>query len=207
MAVMLLTQCTADNMLELMDEERKAATSAFPGTENNVYWTSTEWTELGAAVYVDFRDGSVNADDFSKDPQNFVRCVANVDAGGTPSKDAQEFHSVYFPIAATGQVKSYAEGDDGYHKDMLPTQAFVNNHDGTVTDAVTGLVWLRCSLGESGLPDNTEICKNVHVKYKWADAVNACLNLEYAGRNDWFLPTFSELTSLVDYGRANPAIK
>lgn len=201
---MLMSRCTGEDMLDLMDAEKRAATTAFPGTENAPYWTSTEWTFWGAAVYVDFKDGTVNADVY---PGNlhYVRCVANADSGGTGT-DPQEFHSVYFPIASTGQHTSYLTGDDGYYEELLPDQNFINNGDGTVTDQITGLLWMRCSLGEEGNPDALQLCTGVHGKYEWADAINACLNLEFAGRNDWVLPTFSELSSLVDYGKENPAI-
>ncbi len=201
----IASACTDENLLSIMDSEKQAATISFPGTENAPYWTSTEWTAWGAAVYIDYSDGTVNADEFSGN-LHYVRCVANVNPGGTGS-DVQEFHSVYFPIAATGQRKSYAEGDDGYFSGFLPSQSFQNNNNGTVTDLVTGLIWTRCSLGPDGIVDTTPLCTGVHQKYIWADAVNACLNLKHAGRSDWFLPTLSELASLVDYGRANPAIR
>lgn len=203
--ISFISGCTDEEMLALMDAEKQAATQVFPGTEYSPYWTSTEWTSVGAAVYVDFTDGNVNADVYPGNV-NYVRCVANVDPGGTGT-DPQEFHAVYFGISASGQIKSFVEGDDGFYKSQLPSQSFRNNGDGTVTDMITGLVWTRCSLGSNGTVDSSELCTGVHQKYEWTDAINACLNLEYAGRIDWFLPTFSELVSLVDYGRANPAIR
>lgn len=204
-AVFCLYSCTDENVLGLMDLEKQAATQAFPGTEYSPYWTSTEWTSCGAAVYVDFSDGTVNADEYPGN-MHYVRCVANVDPGGVGS-DPQEFHSVYFPIAATGQKESIREGDDGYYQSHLTPLNFRKNSDGTVTDTISGLIWTRCSLIEGGIPDSTALCTEVHKKYEWADALDACLNLEYAGRSDWFLPTLPELSSLVDYGRANPAIR
>ncbi|MCX7678917.1 MAG: DUF1566 domain-containing protein [Spirochaetes bacterium] len=202
----MLVSCNAQDLLDSVEEEVQATTTAFPGTEKDVYWTSTEWTSLGAAVYVDFRDGSVNADEY---PGNlyFVRCVANVDLGGTPQSDPQEFHSMYFSLSATGQEESFIEGDDGFYRNHLPSQQFKNNGDGTVTDLITGLVWTRCSLSSEGQVDSSSLCTGTHQRYEWADALNACLNLVYAGRDDWFLPTFAELVSLVNYHKANPAIR
>lgn len=206
MMFVAVNYCTSDNIKSAIDEEITASTIAFPGTEKEPYWTVTEWTSLGAAVYVDFRDGSVNADEY---PENlyYVRCVANVDPGDNPVNDPQEFHAMYFNISATGQQKVFVEGDDGYYAEQLPSQRFQNNGNGTITDLNTGLVWTRCSLSADGKVDSTPLCTDAHEKYEWADAIDACLNLEYGGRGDWFLPTFAELVSLVDYSKGNPAIR
>ena len=49
------------------------------------------------------------------------------------------------PLSKTGQTTSYATGDDG---DLqvgieLPEPRFYDNQDGTITDALTGLIWLK----------------------------------------------------------------
>ena len=70
-----------------------------------------------------------------------------------------------------------------------------DNHDGTVTDERTGLMW------EQGL------CPR---RYTWADATKvriAELNVAaLGGHTDWRLPTRAELVSLVDDTRLDPAI-
>ena len=70
-----------------------------------------------------------------------------------------------------------------------------DNHDGTVTDERTGLMW------EQGL------CPR---RYTWADATKvriAELNVAaLGGHTDWRLPTRAELVSLVDDTRYDPAI-
>jgi len=65
------------------------------------------------------------------------------------------------------------------------------NSEDVVTDNCTGLQWQRFT-------SETE--------FTWCDALNFCDDLRYAGRDDWRLPNVRELDSLVDYGRARPAI-
>lgn len=62
--------------------------------------------------------------------------------------------------------------------------------DGTVLDAVTGLVWQRQDDGQW---------------HAWAEAGPLCDGLTLGGRDDWRLPGPRELASLVDYGRSDPA--
>lgn len=40
----------------------------------------------------------------------------------------------------------------------------------------------------------------------WPDAVTACNNLVYSGRDAWRLPNLRELQSLIDYGHYAPAL-
>ena len=49
------------------------------------------------------------------------------------------------PVEQTGQTTSYATGDDGDHEKGVEWQnpRFTDNGDGTVTDNLTGLIWLK----------------------------------------------------------------
>lgn len=67
---------------------------------------------------------------------------------------------------------------------------FIDNKNGTVTDTSAGLVWQQAR-GE---------------KMTWEKALSYCKNLSLGGRNNWRLPDVSELQSLVDYARHDPAI-
>jgi hypothetical protein len=72
---------------------------------------------------------------------------------------------------------------------------YTDNGDGTVTDNVTGLMWQKAI--SATLPPPYQI---------WNDAVAACRNLRLAGYDNWRLPSAIELLSIVDYGKAQPAI-
>ena len=63
--------------------------------------------------------------------------------------------------------------------------------NGIVTDSFTGLKWQK---------------KHSSSKMPYDSAVNYCNNLTIDGENGWRLPTITELQTLVDYGKVNPAI-
>ena len=49
------------------------------------------------------------------------------------------------PVEKTGQTTSYATGDDGDLEKGVswPNPRFTDNLDGTITDNLTGLIWLK----------------------------------------------------------------
>lgn len=105
-------------------------------------------------------------------------------------------------LAATGQRASYAPGDDGAVQKGAGWGAsrFADNGDGSVTDTVTGLVWLK----DAGcLPAGS-----------WAAAIaeanalgsGACGLTDGSKAGDWRVPNLHELESLVDVSAAHPAL-
>ncbi|MGA9068666.1 MAG: DUF1566 domain-containing protein [Terracidiphilus sp.] len=105
-------------------------------------------------------------------------------------------------LPATGQSVSYASGDDGAIKKGVawPGVRFTDNQDGTVTDHLTGLVWLKdagCfapSLFAAALADANQL------------ANGACGLTDGSKAGDWRMPNINELESLVDPSRSNPAL-
>jgi hypothetical protein len=108
------------------------------------------------------------------------------------------------PVPKTGQTASIATGDDGdLEKGVAsPNPRFTDNGNGTITDNLTGLTWLK---NASCLGQQT-----------WANALaaanalaspNVACGLEDGSvAGDWRLPNIRELHSLVDYGTSNPAL-
>jgi hypothetical protein len=76
--------------------------------------------------------------------------------------------------------------------DNLATAANLQkNGNGTVTDNSTGLVWQQ---GENGM-------------MSWESAAEYCQEkVNLGGKNDWRLPNYEELRSIVDYTKMNPAV-
>ena len=74
--------------------------------------------------------------------------------------------------------------------------AFTVNADGTVSDSETGLVWDRCSWGQTGADCSGGLADSSF----WGDAlVNAIAanGSAYKGYTDWRMPNVKELESLV----------
>lgn len=78
----------------------------------------------------------------------------------------------------------------------------IDNYDGTVTDPVSGLTWMRCAYGQ--VWDAAKgTCNGNPLAVNWSTAMVAPQGL--AGQFDWRLPNIRELYALVDYSRSGPA--
>jgi len=130
-------------------------------------------------------------------------------------------------VPKTGQTECWDEdgnkidckgtGQDGeYQLGVLPVDApifdnpytvygwtgirFTDNNDGTVTDNLTGLIWLKNA--------------NCFGWQTWTEALSDCNNLasgscgltDWSSAGDWRLPNVNELHSLVDPTQRNPPL-
>jgi len=100
-----------------------------------------------------------------------------------------------YPIVDTGQDHCYGEnrtipcpktgedyfGQDAQHDGNRPS--YKDNGDGTVTDRVTGLMWVKAR-GE---------------KMTWEDAASGASACKAGGYSDWRMPTVKELYSLIQF--------
>ena len=85
----------------------------------------------------------------------------------------------------------------------LAAKTYSDNGDGTVTDPTTGLVWMRCSMGQ--IWDGTT-CTGTAKSFTF-DGANALTGkVTFAGKSDWRLPNIRELQTIVDRSVFNPAI-
>jgi hypothetical protein len=105
-------------------------------------------------------------------------------------------------VQKTWQTTSYATGDDGDLGKGIdwPNPRFADNGDGTVTDNLTGLIWLKNA--------------NCFGLRTWNDALSDCsgLNSGESGltdgseTGDWRLPNRNELSSLLNSDFYGPAV-
>jgi hypothetical protein len=105
-------------------------------------------------------------------------------------------------VSKTGQSASHASGDDGDLEKgaAWPVPRFTDNGDGTVTDNLTGLIWLEEA--------------NCFGQEKWLDALNDCASLadgscgltDGSSGGDWRVPNIKELLSLIHYGVSLPVL-
>jgi len=84
-----------------------------------------------------------------------------------------------------------------------PEANFTTIPDGTATDNTTGLMWMRCSLGQEW---NGNTCIGTATTFSWAEALNAAAAQEFAGYADWRLPNKNELESIIEGSCSLPAI-
>jgi hypothetical protein len=85
----------------------------------------------------------------------------------------------------------------------LKVDEFVDNSDGTVTDERLGLIWMRCSLGQSWV-DGT--CTGDASELTWQQALQTAHGYQYAEQLGWRVPNMKELASLTERNCVRPAI-
>jgi len=118
----------------------------------------------------------------------------------------------YAPVAKTGQTTSYRTHDDGDLRKGVawPTPRFTDKNDGTVTDNLTNLIWLKnanCAGAKVNWNTAIDYCAALY------DGCTSCLGTEGdcslsdgSSAGDWRLPNRNELLSLVDIAYFNPAL-
>ena len=152
----------------------------FNSVQAQRYWSSSTWAwDLGMnyAWLVDMSDGSVIGTPKSNGYR--VLAVRSGQTGGTVS------------LPRTGQIASYATGDDGDLEMVVawPVPRFTDNGNGTITDNLTALVWEQSPSGTSN----------------WANALDYANDLVLGGHDNWRLPNRKELRSLINYAKADTA--
>jgi hypothetical protein len=109
----------------------------------------------------------------------------------------------YAPVPKTGQTTSYGTRDDGdLEKGVAwPSPRFTDNLNGTVTDKLTGLIWLKNGnyFGEKTWVEALQVANELQS--------NIVLGLTDGSKaGDWRLPNVNELQSLLDHRKFNPAL-
>lgn len=123
-------------------------------------------------------------------------------------------HAGTIQLPKTGQTTPYSTGDDGTLQKgigWIASTRFNDNGNGTITDKLTGLIWLK---NASCLETIGGVVKYGYGYVTWANAITWCNNLasgscgltDASTAGQWRLPNITELESLVDAERYNPAL-
>ena len=132
--------------------------------------------------------------------------AGNLDPSGSPGPTMKTLDEIYDKLETidgklggvekTGQTTSYHTGDDGdLQKGVAwPVPRFTDNGDGTVTDNLTELIWLKNA--------------SRFDKKTWEEACDACNALaddgselmDSSSAGNWRLPNVKELQSLIHFG-------
>ena len=193
-----------------------ATSAGLTGTMTNtgaVIYTPTTITQTVAAGYHNGEgkvkgDGDLAAANIKKDVEIFgvtgtftttIYPAAVPKTGQTTCYDAS---GNTVTCANTGQDGELQKGLD------LPSPRFTDNSDGTVTDNLTGLIWLKnanCTETVGGVSGGAN---------NWADALTFANNLasgncglsDGSSAGNWRLPNRFELESLINLGYFDPTL-
>jgi hypothetical protein len=108
-------------------------------------------------------------------------------------------------VDAFGPIFCAGTGQDGDVQAgvALPTPRFKDNRDGTVTDRLTNLRWLK-DLNCLGMPSWSE--GFTRIAYLNTGVNFSCAEYTAGTFGDWRMPNINELLSLINYGFLAPAI-
>ena len=110
------------------------------------------------------------------------------------------------------RLVSSSAGVESYFGDYSDNR-YTDNLDGTISDARTGLMWTKCSYGQTYDGNDADldgiICEGSVAFGDWTQAfgwaAESDANADY-GYSGWRLPNAKELSSIVDFGSFKPAI-
>jgi hypothetical protein len=131
-------------------------------------------------------------------------------------------HAAAIHLPRTGQTTCYNAwgvvincantGQDGEKQIgvVLPFPRFIDNKNGTVTDDLTGLIWLK----NANCTDTVGGIVRAGGLLDWQSALTWSNNLangkcglsDNSAAGNWRLPNIHELRSLIDYSRHDPAL-
>ena len=148
-----------------------------------------------------------NPDGTSCTPSPFTVTVAIPDSGQTPLQCTEYVFTG--PGGWEWQRKDCSGfqpgedyyGQDGHYHSEMNQPDLVVNGDGTVTDNLTQLMWTRCAAGQNQLS-----CSGNPTYINHDDAIIYCQDLDFAGYDDWSLPSVVEMIHVANYSIDNSVL-
>lgn len=71
-------------------------------------------------------------------------------------------------------------------------ERYIDNGNGTIKDTKTGLMWKKCSEGQTG-----NNCAGKAGEYTWNQAMKQFSRVNFTNYDNWRIPTMHELKSLI----------
>jgi hypothetical protein len=168
--------------------------NGFSNVKSALYWTATTAVNASQALGVMMTSGALSA--MTKANNRSGSYFITVRSTGSESP---------YKVPESGQNISYAPGDDADEQSggLWPEPRFTDNGDGTVTDNLTGLMWLKDG-----------VCLG---KQTWDDALSAIGGLNAnpepyncdgysAEYTNWRMPNIRELESLINFGASDSSL-
>jgi quinol monooxygenase YgiN len=167
----------------------------FKNAKMSIYWTSTTLTAAPTLAWMTTLGIGPTVFDLKINDNRMWPVRGTGRVAQTGQKVGWDAHGQ--PVADLEGTGQDGETQAGV---PAPNPRFVDNQDGTVTDRLTGLVWLK-NADAFGLRT-------------WDQALAACNSLSMfdhglgdgSAPGDWRLPNIKEIESLVDYGNVGPSI-
>lgn len=169
----------------------------FTTAQSSGYWSSTTAPNHADSAYYVYMDAGYTHFDGKGETAYFV-AVRGVSDGPAP-------------VWKTGQTIVRQAGDDGDLQTGTPwpSPRFIDHNDGTVTDQLTGLTWLK-NANCAGSPRGWDAALNDVAHLNATGTMNAqgCGDTSNGGshQTDWRLPNIKELRSLNDFSAYNPTV-
>ncbi|MEO8155310.1 MAG: DUF1566 domain-containing protein [Rhizobacter sp.] len=170
---------------------------------NSDYAVYAQKSGLGFGASVGDAAGSVTKFDFNGLYRTVIRFATMpahdvTNANFTASRAGDKIAS----LPRTGQSASYASGDDfaAHSGTAWPGTRFTDNGNGTVTDHLTGLAWLK----DAGCMSPMSWSAALTAASQLANGACGLTDASTAGQ--WRMPNANELESLVDVSQVNPAV-
>lgn len=165
------------------------AVRPFSNIQEGGYWSSSIGTEGTSAWFIYMNYATVF--NYNTGWSYYVWPVRDGQTGNPPA-----------PVARTGVTATYVTGDDGALQKGIPwpIPRFTDNGNGTVTDNLTGLIWLKNAGCFTPQPWGLALPPANNL------ASGACGLTDGSSPGDWRLPNWRELRSLLDYGVIHPSL-
>ena len=111
--------------------------------------------------------------------------------------------NIVLAITLLGVISVHAQTCNDNLNPTTPRERFIDNGDGTVSDKNTGLIWMRCSLGQTW---DGATCTGEALEYTLPQALQEAVGYTFAGSSAWRVPDKKQLRSIIEISCFEPAI-